>query len=148
MKKTITSLALFCFLYFTAAAQSSAPNPSLSEKAQKEVLQLTKRLSERRMELLKLQGKLDDANKKVDKTQQVAKASARDNAKAAEKLNDDALDKKKAKQASKKASAAASDAKAARKAEKDLAKLKNNIISLQKKITADSTTLLKLNGNP
>lgn len=148
MKKTFTSLLLCSLLYFAASAQSSTPNTTLSEKDQKEVLKLNKRLSERRLELIKLQGKLDDANRKVEKTENEAKESARVNAKAAEKLNDDALDKKKAKQARKKASAAATDAKNARKAAKDLEDLKANIHALQKKITKDSTSLQKLNGAP
>lgn len=146
MKKTIINLLLFCFLYAGAYAQSVTPNPSLSEKDQEKALKITKRLSERRSELLKLEGKLDEANRKVEKTEKEAKESAEDNAKAASTLNKDVLDKKNARKAKRKADNAANTAKAARKAAKASDRLKDDINSLRKKIARDSTTLEKLNN--
>lgn len=135
-------------VFFLVNAQSVSPDPTLSEKTQKEILNTNKQLADRKLELLKLEGRLKDAQQKVDKTQKVAQNSAEENANAASKLNDDALDKSKARKAKKRASNAASDAKSARKAANDLEKLNKNIASLKKKIADDEKKLEKYNVIP
>lgn len=148
MKKTILLFLLGSSMFLLVDAQSFTPDPTLSEKTQKEILKTNKQLADRKLELLKLEGKLRDAQEKVDKTQKAAQTSADENANAASRLNEDALDKSKARKARKKASQAASDAKNARKAVDDLEKLNKNIGSLKKKITEDEKKLQKYHVIP
>ncbi|WP_133176895.1 hypothetical protein [Terrimonas sp.] len=144
MKKTFVLLLCCGLMYTFANAQSVIPDPTLSEKAQKEILKTSKRLEERKLELIKLEKEVEDAKRIAVKKEKDAQVSADENVSAASKLNNDALDKTKARKARKKASKAADDAKDARKAAKKAEKLENNISSLQKKIQEDETRLAEM----
>ncbi|MFT3749414.1 MAG: hypothetical protein QM768_13895 [Agriterribacter sp.] len=141
MKKTIAFLFCLAFMYSFANAQSVVPDPTLSEKAQKEILKTSKRLDERKLELIKLEREVSEVKQKAERAEKQARVSAEENATAASKLNNDALDKSKARKARRRASTAARDAKDARKAAKRVEKLESNISSLQKKIKEDETRL-------
>ncbi|MFT3704087.1 MAG: hypothetical protein QM802_17095 [Agriterribacter sp.] len=149
MKKTIfvTFLLIVSCIPFLHA-QSVTPDSTLSPKLQKEILKISKRLDENKLELIKQEGKLKDAEDKVKTKESEAKQSASDNERAASKLSDDATDKRKARRARKSADAASDDAKEARKAARDLESLKKKIETLQKDIADDKAELVKMNVIP
>jgi type IV secretory pathway VirJ component len=117
-------------------------------KHQKQALQISKDLNQRKIKLEKLENELTAKNQAVDKTALQAQTSADDNGTAAERLTGDAQDKKKARKASNAASDAQRDAKKARKAADSLEGLVKDIESLKTTISDDERKLADIPGYP
>lgn len=142
-RQTIRILAMLGFLAITMplTAQVVSKDSLNILKEQKETLEVSKKLNERKMELAKLENELDGAMREVEKTAEQAQRSADDNQKNAEKLGSDPQDKKLARRAGNSASSARKDAKRARKASDHLDDLKKDIESLRRKIADDEAKL-------
>jgi hypothetical protein len=114
----------------------------LSEsKQQKQYRQLSERISERKIDLAKLESNVEEKTRKMKNATGDAQTAADDNRKAAKKLSDEPQHKAYARRAKKAARSAKRSAKKARIATDDLASLKKNIESLKNKIADDDKKL-------
>jgi DNA repair exonuclease SbcCD ATPase subunit len=110
-------------------------------KQQKETLELSKQINERKLKLAKLENTVEEKTRDMDKATMEAQKSANTNAQAATNLSNDSQDKKLARRAKKDAKEAKSDSKHARIATNNLDDLKKDIESLKNKIAADEAKL-------
>lgn len=130
----------------SASAQVVSKDSINMLKDQKQVLEVSKRLNDRKLELAKLENQIQEKTDEVAKTAEKAQKSADANKEAAEKLGSNPQDKSLARRASKSAGSAHRDAKKARRASDNLDKLKKNIESLRGKIADDESKLASLQG--
>jgi hypothetical protein len=133
-KLLVASLGLF-FLCTTISAQT--------QKVNMDSLTLVSKISDDQVKLGKLQNTVDQKTRDKQDAAIQAQTSADKNKTAADRLGDDAMDKKLAKQADNKASDARSDAKKARVASDKLDKLNKDIQDLQDKIAKNQNRLNK-----
>ncbi|WP_165940172.1 outer membrane beta-barrel protein [Dyadobacter psychrotolerans] len=110
---------------------------------QKDAIELSKDVNDKKTQLAKLQNDLEKKNKEAQESAAKAERSARENQTAAARLSSNAQDKKLADQAKNSARRAERDAKAARKAadnqkstQEDIAKLQSEISEQESKIIA------------
>jgi chromosome segregation ATPase len=142
MKCLMTGIIAFCSISASAQVTSDSIN---SLKQQKQSLEISARINDRKLQLAKLENNLDKRTRDVENTALDAQKAADENADAAAKLSADPQDKTLAKRARKAANAAEKSAKKARNASDDLAGLKKDIESLKNKIADDES---KLGGMP
>lgn len=142
--KFLTSAAILLLAALSGFGQVSADSLNLL-KQQKQSLELSSKINERKLQLAKLENSIADKMRSMEVTASDAQKAAADNAEAAAKLAGDAQDKKLAKKARKAAKHAESCAKKARNTSDDLSSLRKDIESLRKKITDDEA---KLAANP
>ncbi len=145
IRNIVGSLGL-AFITLSASAQVVSKDSINLLKNQKEALELSKKLNDRKLELAKLENELQSKTEEAAKTAEAAQRSVEQNRKAADRLSDDPQDKRAAKRASKSASSANRDAKKARRAADSLEKLKRNIEDLKKDISRDEEKLASLPG--
>jgi chromosome segregation ATPase len=138
MKFLLTGV--IALLSYTGYTQVSSDSISIL-KQQKQSLELSSRINDRKMQLAKLENSVDKKTKDVEYTTAEAQRAADENKEAAAKLSNDSQDKRSAKQARKAAGNAEHKAKAARKAADDLADLNKDIESLKSKIADDEAKL-------
>lgn len=148
MKNIWIMATLGVLMSIQLSAQVVSKDSIDSLKHQKEALQISKDLNERKIKLAKLENELKDKSEMVDKTAQKAQESADDNGTAAERLTNDAQDKKKANKASNAAGDAQRDSKKARKAASSLESLIEDIASLKATIADDEKKLAAIPGYP
>lgn len=108
---------------------------------QKETIELSKSLNDRKLELAKLENEYQEKDKQTKEAGEKARISALENQQAAARLSNNAQDKKLANQAKSAARKAERDAKAARKTAESQEKLRADISSLQKQISEEETKL-------
>lgn len=142
--KLFVSAAIVVCTASNVSGQVSADSVNLL-KQQKQSLELSSKINERKLQLAKLENSIADKTRAMEAAAADAQKAAADNAEAAAKLAGDAQDKKLAKRARKAARNAESSAKKARNASDNLASLKKDIESLRKKIADDEA---KLAANP
>lgn len=148
MKNIWVMATLGLLMSMQLSAQVVSKDSIGSLKHQKEALQISKDLNERKIKLAKLENELKDKSELVDKTAQKAQESADDNGTAAERLTNDAQDKKKANKANNAAEEAQRDSKKARKASNSLESLIEDIESLKTAIVNDEKKLAAIPGYP
>ena len=142
--KPVVSAFFFLFSSFIASAQVSTDSMQ-SLKQQKQSLELSKKINDNKMKLAKLENTLKSKIDETESTTAAAQRSADHNSDAADKLSNDPLDKKLARQAESAGNHAKKNAKHARSAGDKLAALTKEIQSLKDKIAADEA---KLANNP
>jgi len=139
-------LAATILVLFSVGAFAQVTSDSLNTlKQQKQSLEVSARINDRKIQLAKLENSLDKKSREVESTALDAQKAADENTKAAGKLSGDPQDKTLAKKARKAANAAERSAKKARNASDDLAGLKKDIESMKNKIAEDES---KLGGMP
>lgn len=148
MKNIWVMATLGVLMSMQLSAQVVSKDSIGSLKNQKEAIQISKDLNERKIKLAKLENELKDKSEMVDKTAQKAQESADDNGTAAERLTNDAQDKKKANKANNAAGDAQRDSKKARKASNSLENLIEDIASLKSAIADDEKKLAAIPGYP
>lgn len=148
MKNIWVMATLGLLMSMQLSAQVVSKDSIGSLKHQKEALQISKDLNERKIKLAKLENELKGKSELVDKTAQKAQESADDNGTAAERLTNDAQDKKKANKANNAAEDAQRDSKKARKASNSLESLVEDIESLKTAIANDEKKLAAIPGYP
>ncbi len=142
--KFLTSASIVLLTAVSGFGQVSPDSVNLL-KQQKQSLELSSKINERKLQLAKMENSIADKTREMDATASAAQKAAADNAEAAAKLAGDAQDKKLAKKARKAAKHAESCAKKARNASDDLSSLNKEIENLRKKIADDE---VKLAANP
>jgi len=142
----IVALGLLLSVQLSAQVVSKDSISTLNE--QKHALKIGKDLNEQKIKLTKLENQLAVKTRLVDKTAEQAQISADKNGTAANRLTEDAQDKKKASRANNSARHAQHDAKKARKAYDDLENLNKDIESLKSKIADDEIKLAAIPGYP
>ena len=142
----IVALGLLLSVQLSAQVVSKDSISTLNE--QKHALKIGKDLNEQKIKLTKLENQLAVKTRLVDKTAEQAQISADKNGTAADRLTEDAQDKKKASRANNSARHAQHDAKKARKAYDDLENLNKDIESLKSKIADDEIKLASIPGYP
>ncbi|SEJ39410.1 hypothetical protein SAMN04487995_4444 [Dyadobacter koreensis] len=145
-KWMIVALGLLLSVQLSAQVVSKDSISTLNE--QKHALKIGKDLNEQKIKLTKLENQLAVKTRLVDKTAEQAQISADKNGTAADRLTEDAQDKKKASRANNSARHAQHDAKKARKAYDDLENLNKDIESLKSKIADDEIKLAAIPGYP
>lgn len=145
-KWIIATLGLLISIQLSAQEVSKDSISTL--KQQKQALQISKDLNERKIKLAKLENEMTAKSQLVDKTAEQAQVSADNNGTAADRLTNDAQDKKKASRASDAAGHAQRDAKKARKAADSLESLTKEIESLKTAIADDERKLAAIPGYP
>ena len=108
---------------------------------QKETIELSKSLNDRKLELAKLQNEYQEKGKEATEAGEKARKSAQENQQAAARLSSNSQDKKLANQAKSAARKAERDAKSARKVSEGQEKLLADITSLQKQISEEESKL-------
>ena len=142
-------MAVICFLISMQLSAQVVSKDSINTlKEQKQALQISKDLNEQKIKLAKLENELTSKTQLVDKTAQQAQNAADKNDTAADRLAEDAQDKKKASKANNTAGHAQRDAKKARKAYDNLEHLNKEIESLKSKIADDEIKLAAIPGYP
>lgn len=136
-----TNKIIFCLglvlLAFPLTAQVVSKDSLSNLKEQKQMLEISKRVNENKMQLAKLENEREEKVMEVSQTSENAQKSADANKQAADKLGDESQDRKLARRASNSAGSAKSDAKKARKAGYSLEKLDKDINSLRISIQED-----------
>lgn len=112
-----------------------------SLKQQKQSLEISAKINDRKIQLAKLENNLDKKTREMEGTALDAQKAADENTDAAAKLSSDPQNKSLAKRASKAAKYAERSAKKARNASDDLANLKKDIETLRNKIADDESKL-------
>jgi septal ring factor EnvC (AmiA/AmiB activator) len=102
IKGIVGAMVLLLFT-LSVSAQVVSKDSISTLKDQKQALELSKKLNDRKLELAKMENELAGKTEEASKAAENAQQSAEDNKKAAEKLGDDAQDKKLARRASKSA---------------------------------------------
>jgi hypothetical protein len=123
------------------SAQAVTKDSMQALHQQKETIELSKALNDRKLELAKLQNQYQEDGKKAAEAGEKARKSALENQQAAARLSSNAQDKKLANEAKSAARKAERDAKAARKVSEGQEKLLADITSLQKQISEEETKL-------
>ena len=142
--KCANVLLTVCAIMLSASvsAQAVSRDSITTLKQQKEAIVISKRINDNKLKLAKLENTVEKKTLNVETTGIEAQKSANTNGQAADKLTNDAQDKKLANDASKSAKEAKHDAKQARKAASSLENLKKDIESLKSKIAADESLLI------
>lgn len=140
IKKIIASLGLV-LLAFPLTAQVVSKDSLSNLREQKQMLEISKRLNENKMQLAKLENEREEKMMEVSQTSENAQKSADANKQAADKLGDESQDRKLARRANNSAGSAKSDAKKARKAGYSLEKLDSDINALKASIQDDEKKL-------
>jgi hypothetical protein len=148
MKNKWVIVAVSALISMQLSAQVVSKDSLSNLKHQKEAIQIGKDLNEKKIKLAKLENEVTAENQLVNKTAQQAQASADDNGTAADRLTNDALDKKKARKANNAAGNAQRDAKKARKAAGHFDTLNKDIESLRAAIADDERKLASIPGYP
>jgi len=148
MKRLNVLLTAFALLISVSLSAQVVSRDSISIlKQQKEALEIGKRINDNKLKLAKLENSLEKETQNVQNTSVEAQKSADNNGEAANKLTNDAENKKLAGDASKSAKEAKHDAKQARKASSSLESLNKEIESLKSKIAADESRLASISPN-
>jgi hypothetical protein len=134
--------ASLIFLSASVSAQAVSRDSISILKQQKENIVISKRINDNKLKLAKLENTVEKKTMEVQTTGAEAQKSANENGQAADKLTNDAQDKKLASDASKKAKEAKHDAKEARKANANLESLRKDIETLKSKIASDESRLV------
>jgi len=137
---TITAL-LILLLSLRGFGQGVSKDSLQSLKDQKQNIELSKKVNDRKIELAKLENDFAEKTKEVEKTTTEAQNAANENQELADKLKSDPQNKDLGNQANKAARKAERSAKSARKANEDLEKIKKNIEELKSKISEDEAKL-------
>lgn len=145
-KWIIVTLGLLLSVQLYAQVVSKDSISTLNE--QKHALRIGKDLNDQKIKLTKLENELTIKTRLVDKTAEQAQISADKNGVAADRLTEDAQDKKKASRANNAARHAQRDAKRARKAYDDFENLNKDIEYLKSKIADDEIKLAEIPGYP
>ena len=142
MKTTLTTIAIVTLLAtFQVTAQGVSKDSMQALNEQKQNIEISKKLNERKIDLVKLENEFAKKTQDVEKTALEAQNSALKNQQAADKLRNDPQNKGLANQANKAARQAERSSKSARKANDDLQKLTEDIASLKDKIAEDEGNL-------
>jgi hypothetical protein len=147
IKNMFTSkfLAVVVMVLFSVSAFAQVSSDSINTlKQQKESLELSTKINDRKLELAKLENAIDKKTADLENAKTDAQKAADDNAAAATGLSSNPQDKKLARKARKAASYAERCAKRVRNAAGDLSDLKSNIESLKNKIADDEVTLSRM----
>lgn len=143
-----TNKIIFCLglvvLAFPLTAQVVSKDSLSNLKEQKQMLEISKRVNENKMQLAKLENEREEKMMEVSQTSENAQKSADANKQAADKLSDESQDRKLARRASNSAGSAKSDAKKARKAGYNLEKLDKDINSLRTSIQEDEKKMAEM----
>ena len=139
-------LGMMIFTPLISSAQVVSKDSINLLKDQKEALEVSRKLNDRKIELAKLENQLAEKNKDAEKTAKIAQSSANENAKVASQLSNDAQDRKLSRRASKAASRANRDSRSARRASESLESLRKNIESLRSIIAQDESKLAAMPG--
>jgi hypothetical protein len=121
----------------SATAQGVSKDSINMLNQQKESIEISKKLNEKRIELAKLENELTEKTKKANETAQEAQKAAGENEDLANRLRSDAQNKDLANQANKSAKQAEKSSKNARKAAEDVEDINKKIESLRKEIAED-----------
>lgn len=140
--------ALGLLISMQLSAQVVSKDSISTLKEQKHALQISRDLNDQKIKLAKLENELTATTHLADKTAQQAQISADKNDTAADRLTDDAQDKRKASRASNSARHAQRDAKKARRAYEKLEDLNKDIESLRSRIADDEIKLSGIQGYP
>jgi len=140
--------ALGLLISMQLSAQVVSKDSISTLKEQKQALKISKDLNEQKIKLAKIENERTAKTQLFDKTAEQAQVSADNNGTAAERLTDDAQDKKKASRANNTARHAQRDAKKARKAYDNLEHLNKEIEALKTKIADDEIKLAAIPGYP
>ncbi|MBC7849463.1 MAG: hypothetical protein H7Y31_06990 [Chitinophagaceae bacterium] len=143
MKKILLLISPLLFSAFILSAQTSQTDSLKVARYQLDSSKLSTSLMEKRAKLTALENDLEDALRKSTNADNVAKASAEENASVARKLNNDATDKKLTRKARKAAKAAQKEAKRARISLSSVEKVRKSIASLQSEIESDERKMMK-----
>ena len=143
------ALLLSSALIITASVSAQAVSgDSISMlKQQKSALIIGKRINDNKLKLAKLENTVGKETQDMQNAGEVAQKSADNNGQTANKLTEDAQNKKLAADASKSAKEAKYDAKKAREANASLENLKKEIESLKMKIAEDESKLSAMSPN-
>lgn len=146
-----TNKIIFCLglvlLAFPLTAQVVSKDSLSNLREQKQMLEISKRLNENKMQLAKLENEREEKMMEVSQTSENAQKSADANKQAADKLKDESQDRKLARRANNSAGSAKSDAKKARKAGYSLEKLDSDINALKASIQKDEKELADMQPN-
>lgn len=137
---TITTL-LAILLSAQCYAQGVSKDSLNALNEQKQNIEVSKKLNERRIELAKLQNDFAEKSKNVEKETAEAQTAANENQELASKLKSDPQNKDLGDQANKAARKAEKSAKSARNANEDLQKIQKDMDDLKKKIAEDESKL-------
>jgi chromosome segregation ATPase len=147
--KVITAILALVLVSATSFAQPVSTDSITALKQQKNVLELSKQINDRKLKLAKLENTVEQKTMDMQRTAEQAQKSANANAEAANDLSKDPQDKSLARKANKAAGNAKADARHARIAAGDLADLKKDIESLKDKIAKDEAKLASMQAlNP
>ncbi|WP_159476811.1 hypothetical protein [Dyadobacter sp. 3J3] len=144
----LLNAALLSLMSFTISAQVVSRDSIDILNHQKQAIEISKRLNDRKIELAKLENEMPVKTQDVSQTATNAQNAAVDNVTAADKLVKDAEDKKLARNAHHTAGEAQRDSRKARKAADKLENLTKDIQSLKDKISEDEQKLASIPGYP
>lgn len=139
-KKTILTTIGFIGLLFSVG-MASAQGDSTQVTNDKKLTKLISNVNTDSGKLVIYQGQVSQFRKDKEDAASKAQESADDNKKAADRLADNAQDKKLARKAHDAAKTAASDSRKAREASSKLDRLENDIAKTTKKLEKDRTKL-------
>ncbi|WP_201747741.1 outer membrane beta-barrel protein [Dyadobacter flavalbus] len=123
----------------SASAQGVSKDSINMLNQQKEAIEISKKLNEKRIELAKLENELTEKTNKANEAAQEAQKAAGENEDLANRLRNDAQNKDLANQANKSAKQAEKSAKNARKAAEDVDDINKKIESLRKEIAEEES---------
>ena len=144
MKSKIILTLLSVILTATIYSQQSRTDSINSVKQQQRIEEITKRLADRKEKLVQLEKEFIEKTNSKERAGTEAQESADKNRQAADRLSDDAQDKKKARRAEKQSDDARRDAKKARRASNNLEEIEDDIRQLTKRIAEDEKKLADL----
>lgn len=123
----------------SASAQGVSKDSINMLNQQKEAIEVSKKLNEKRIELAKLENELTEKTNKANEAAQEAQKAAGENEDLANRLRNDAQNKDLANQANKSAKQAEKSSKNARKAAEDVEDINKKIESLRKEIAEEES---------
>ncbi|GGB79587.1 porin family protein [Dyadobacter sediminis] len=123
----------------SASAQGVSKDSINMLNQQKEAIEISKKLNEKRIELAKLENELTEKTSKANQAAQEAQNAAAENEDLANRLRNDAKNKDLANQANKSAKQAEKSSKNARKAAEDVEDTNKKIESLRKEIAEEES---------
>lgn len=140
------------FLLFVFQNNLFAQQPAMDSAAQAKrlarITKLTSEIASQKEELAKVEASLVNAQQNNSSASERANEAASDNARVAERLQNDPTDKRLSRKARKSAKAAKRDARRGRKAESSMDSYTNRAEKLRKSIAADEQKLAELNATP
>jgi chromosome segregation ATPase len=141
--KCLLTILLAASFSLTCFSQVSSDSINLL-KQQKQSLELSSKINEKKLKLAKLENDIDSKNRAIETTAEDARKTAAESADAAARLPSDPQNKKLGKKAKKAARDAEKAAKKARNAVDDLASLRKEIESLRNKIADDEANIFPI----